>query len=69
MNEKSFKTSLANEKILRKIRSISEDLTQATENCGITTKQLIEIIHRQTRELSQIYHQLCHLYSEKGGKH
>jgi hypothetical protein len=67
MIEKSTAVPAANEKILNKIKAISEDLEQAIEYDGLTPPQLIEFVHRQTLELARIYHQLCHLHPGKEG--
>jgi hypothetical protein len=67
MITKNTAVSAAQEKILNKIKVISEDLIQAIENDGLTPPQMIKFVHRQTCELARIYHQLCHLHSEKEG--
>jgi len=54
-------------KIHKKIRAIRSDLEQAEEVGVLTAPQLIELLHRQTRELARVYHQLSHLHSGKEG--
>ncbi len=54
--------------IVSKIRDIIAELEKVLENDGLTTPQLIKLIHGQTVGLAGIFHQLSHLNSGKGGK-
>jgi hypothetical protein len=55
--------------IVSKIRDIIVELERALENDGLTTPQLIKLIHGQTLQLARIFHRLSHLHSGKGGNH
>lgn len=68
MNEEGKAVFTSPPKIKSKIRKIQSALAQAEEDGSLTTSQLIEIVHRQTRELARIFHQLIHLHSKKEDK-
>ena len=55
------------EESVRKVRDVIAELEESLENDGLTTPQLIKLVHLQTRELARIHHQLCNLHSEKEG--
>ncbi|BBO72612.1 hypothetical protein DSCW_00290 [Desulfosarcina widdelii] len=50
-----------------KIEEIGSELIREFDNGVLTTSELAEVVHRQTRELAQVYHQLSRLQSEKEG--
>ena len=65
MNEEGKAVSTSLPKIINKIREIRSALVQAEEDCSLTTSQLMELIHGQTRELALIFHQLIQLHPGK----
>jgi hypothetical protein len=68
MNRKGSVSPHPPKEIVCKIRDIIAELEKALENDGLTTLQLIKLIHGQTVGLARIFHQLIHLHSVKGGK-
>ena len=68
MNEEGKAVFTSPPKIKSKIRKIQSVLAQAEEDGSLTNSQLIKIVHRQTRELARIFHQLSHLHSRKEDK-
>ena len=48
-----------------KIFEIGTELIREWDNGVLTTSELLEVVHHQTRELARVYHQLHHLHSKK----
>lgn len=69
MNRKGSVSPHPPKEIVSKIRDVLAELEKALENDGLTTPQLIKLIHGQTFGLARIFHQLSHLHSGKGGNH
>ena len=67
MNEEGRSVSKSPEIIFYKIRTISAELIRALED-GRTLSELTEVVHRQTRELARVFHQLNHLHTGKEGE-
>lgn len=69
MSSKGNVSPLPPKEIVSKIRPLLVELSEASENDGLTTPQLIELIHHQIRKLARVYHQLSRLQSGKEGDH
>ena len=69
MDRKGSVSSHPPKEIVSKIRDVIAELEKALENDGLTTPQLIKLIHGQTLKLARIFHRLSHLHSGKGGNH
>lgn len=69
MSERGKSVSYPTGLIWDKIEEIGSELLREFDNGVLTAPELAEVVHRQTRELARVYHQLNHLHSSKEGDH
>lgn len=67
MNRRGKDCPAPSNKILNEISAIGADIVEAARDEGLTTIHLAELIHRKTRELAKVFHQLRHPDSRNGG--